>query len=126
MEKRILVVDDDPPVVELVREVLTRAGFSVSTAADGPACLRKVTEETPDLIVLDINMPDMDGFTVLRKLRERPATKDLPVILLTVREGHGDVLQGWLAGANLYMSKPCSPTELVAAVRQMLEAPASL
>jgi len=124
MGNRVLVVDDHAPMVDLIEDALSRAGFVVSTASDGQQCLRKVIADKPDLVVLDVVMPGMDGYQVLRELRRKAETADIPVILLTVRREHRDVVQGWMAGASMYLKKPCSPEEVVAAVRQTLAAPA--
>jgi DNA-binding response OmpR family regulator len=107
-------------VVGLIRDALIREGFVVRTAHDGAACLRSVAAERPDLIVLDVIMPGMDGFEVVRRLRRQQETRDIPVIILTVRKGQGDLLTGYMAGANLYINKPCDIRELVAAVKRML------
>lgn len=120
MAERVLVVDDHPPMVGLIQDALARAGFVVRTAHDGAACLRSVAAERPDLIVLDVVMPGMDGFEVLRRLREQHDTRDIPVIILTVRKDQGDLLTGYMAGADLYMSKPCEIRDLVAAVKRLL------
>ena len=123
MGKRILVVDDHPPMVKLVEDALVRAGFSVATVSDGAECLRKVAAESPDLLILDVMMPGLNGLQVLRALRQREETKDLPVIMLTARKGHGDILDGFMGGANLYLTKPCQMEELVSSVKRMLEVP---
>ncbi|UCC68932.1 MAG: response regulator [Armatimonadota bacterium] len=124
MGKRVLVVDDHQPTVKLIEDALTRAGFSVLTAGNGLECLRKAEAEPPDLVILDVIMPRMNGIQALRKLRERPQTRDVPVIILTVRQERGDVLAGWSAGANIYISKPCKMELLVATVKRLLGVPA--
>jgi DNA-binding response OmpR family regulator len=126
MGKRVLVVDDHPPTVELIRDALVREGFSVVSAGNGADCLRKVEAHRPDLVILDIVMPVMDGIKSLRALRANPETKNLPVIVLTVRTKATDVLAGWTAGADLYLTKPCKIQRLVAAVKRVLGAPAYL
>lgn len=120
MAERVLVVDDHPPMVGLIQDALTREGFVVRTAHDGTSGLRAVAAEQPDLIILDVVMPGMDGFEVLRRLREQPGTKDIPVIILTVRRDQGDLLTGYMAGASLYVNKPCEMRDLVAAVKRLL------
>jgi DNA-binding response OmpR family regulator len=107
-------------MVGLIQDALTREGFVVRTAHDGAACLRSVAAERPDLIILDVIMPGMDGFEVLRRLREQHETRDIPVIILTVRRDQGDLLTGYMAGASLYVNKPCEMRDLVAAVKQLL------
>jgi two-component system sensor histidine kinase ChiS len=119
MGTRVLVVDDHVETVRVISDVLTREGFSVVSARNGEECLRQVAAERPDLIILDVMMPVMDGLRALRALRENPETRTLPVIVLTVRDQQGDVLAGWMAGADLYINKPCRIDELVAAVRRM-------
>jgi DNA-binding response OmpR family regulator len=124
VRKRVLVVDDNPPLLDLLREALTREGFSVATAENGAEAILAVHNEKPDLVILDVIMPVMDGFQVLRVLREKPETKGLPVIMLTVRKDIGDVLAGWMGGSDLYMPKPCSIEDLIAGVKQVLSGPA--
>jgi len=126
MGNRVLVVDDEPNVVSVIRDALTREGFSVLSAQDGAECLQKVESEQPDLVILDVNMPVMDGFKVLYALRESEDTRNLPVVMLTVREERGDELAGWMAGADLYLKKPCKMEDLVAGVKRLLEAPAKV
>ncbi|UCC68067.1 MAG: response regulator [Armatimonadota bacterium] len=126
MGNRVLVVDDEPNVVNVIGDALTREGFSVLSARDGAECLQKVESEQPDLVILDVNMPVMNGFKVLHALREREDTRNLPVVMLTVREQRGDVLAGWTAGADLYFTKPCNMKDLVAGVRRLLQAPAKV
>ena len=126
MGKRVLVVDDHPAMVKLIEDALLDAGFSVDTAGDGAECLRKAAARPPDLVILDVVMPRMDGFQALRKLRERSEMRDVPVIILTVRKESGDLLTGWMAGATVYINKPCSMEKLVAATKRLLGAPAQL
>ena len=123
MGKRVLVVDDHPPMVRLIEETLTREGFSVLSAENGAQCLRKVATERPDLVILDVEMPMMDGFQVLRALKLKPATRDLPVIMFTIRKQHHDVLAGLMRVADEYLTKPCKMEDLVAAVKRTLAAP---
>jgi DNA-binding response OmpR family regulator len=126
MGNRVLVVDDEPQVISVIRDALTREGFSVFSARDGAECLRKVESEHPDLVILDVNMPVMDGFRALHALREREDTRNLPVVMLTVRDQRGDELAGLSAGADLYFRKPCRMEDLVAAVKRLLGVPARL
>jgi two-component system alkaline phosphatase synthesis response regulator PhoP len=113
----ILVVDDEPKIAQLARDYLEHAGFRVATAADGRGALRAVNRERPDLIVLDLRLPDMDGLDVTRALRQ---SSSVPIIMLTARSEEADKLVGLELGADDYMTKPFSPKELVARVRAVL------
>jgi two-component system alkaline phosphatase synthesis response regulator PhoP len=117
VNERILVVDDEPKIVKLARDYLTRSGFQVLSAADGPAALASARRERPDLIVLDLNLPGMDGLDVCRVLRRE---SDIPIIMLTARVDETDRLIGLELGADDYIVKPFSPRELVARVRAVL------
>jgi DNA-binding response OmpR family regulator len=121
MAKRILVVDDDLPVVRLLRTRLEREGFQVDSAGNGAECLMAIEARRPDLVVLDVMMPVMDGFQALRVLREKPETRGLPVILLTAKKEDADVTKGWATGADLYLTKPIDTEELLLAVKRMLQ-----
>ena len=113
----VLVVDDEPRIVQLVRDYLEHAGFTVITAPDGPAALRSARTGHPDLIVLDLALPGMDGLDVARSLRRESA---VPIIMLTARADESDKLVGLELGADDYLTKPFSPKELVARVRAVL------
>jgi two-component system, OmpR family, alkaline phosphatase synthesis response regulator PhoP len=113
----ILVADDSPDILRLTRDVLEHAGFSVVTAGDGRATLQRARSGHPDLIVLDLGLPDMDGLDVARALR-RDST--VPIIMLTARADESDTLVGLELGADDYVTKPFSPKELVARIRAVL------
>ncbi len=115
--KRVLVVDDDVKTVELVKLYLNRDGYRVLTAYDGIEALRLARESHPDLVVLDIMLPGMDGLEVCRTIREE---SDLPIIMLTARTTDQDRLNGLELGADDYVTKPFSPRELAARVRAVL------
>ncbi|MEW5988999.1 MAG: response regulator transcription factor [Chloroflexota bacterium] len=117
MNELILVVDDEPKIVKLARDYLERSGFRVATAADGPNALAVARHERPDLIVLDLNLPGMDGLDVCRALRR---DSEVPIIMLTARVEETDRLIGLELGADDYVTKPFSPRELVARVRAVL------
>ncbi|MBI5292308.1 MAG: response regulator transcription factor [Chloroflexi bacterium] len=117
MPKTILVIDDEPKIVEICRDYLTAAGFEVITAGDGPGGLAMARRQRPDLIVLDLMLPGMDGLDVCRELRRESNT---PVIMLTARVEETDKLVGLELGADDYLTKPFSPRELVARVRTVL------
>jgi DNA-binding response OmpR family regulator len=117
---RILVADDEADVRDLVVYRLSRSGYEVVAAADGDEALRLALEEPPDLAVLDVMMPRIDGFELTRRLRAEPATSRVPIILLTARTQEADVTQGFESGADDYLRKPFNPDELLARVRAVL------
>ncbi|MEU3842882.1 response regulator transcription factor [Streptomyces sp. NPDC028635] len=114
---RVLVVDDDPTVAEVVAGYLTRAGCAVDRAADGPGALERAARNRPDLVVLDLMLPGMDGLEVCRRIRERGP---VPVIMLTARGDEDDRVLGLEVGADDYVTKPFSPRELVLRVQSVL------
>jgi len=115
----VLVVDDEPTIVEIVSRYLERAGFEALQAADGPEALRQADLHRPDLVVLDLMLPGLDGIEVMRQLHERPG-KRVAVILLTARGEESDRLVGLRHGADDYVVKPFSPAELVARVEAVM------
>jgi DNA-binding response OmpR family regulator len=120
MPYRVLVVDDEPHVARLVEINLTQLGFEVKSAGDGEECLAQVAAEKPDLVILDVMMPRLDGFETLSRLRADPATADLPVIMLTARAQDDDTFEGYGRGAQWYLTKPFAPDELRSTVRRVL------
>ena len=118
----ILVVDDEPGIIDIVATNLSAEGFEVISAADGEAGLVLAGSDSPDLIVLDIMMPGIDGWEVLRRLEADPDTAGTPVILLTARIDDADILQGLERGAVEYITKPFFPENLVASVKIALTA----
>ena len=126
MSHRILVVDDEPDITALVAYHLARAGYRVSTAANGQDAIKAAREERPDIVVLDLMLPGVSGYEVLRELRQRRDTADVGVILLTARREEADRIKGLSLGADDYLTKPFSPQELtlrVAALLRRLAAP---
>jgi two-component system OmpR family response regulator len=117
-EARLLVVDDEPSIRELLTASLRFAGFEVFPAADGAEALKLAEQYRPDLVVLDIMLPDLDGFTVTRKLRERG--RDVPVLFLTARDDTSDKVTGLTVGGDDYVTKPFSLEEVVARIRAVL------
>src|SRR2546426_8886933 len=113
----ILVVDDEPQIVKLVRDSLEHGGFTGLPASEGPAALRTAATQHPDLVVLDLGLPGLDGLDVTRSLRRNGA---VPIIMLTARADESDKLVGLELGADDYLTKPFSPKELVARVRAVL------
>lgn len=116
----VLIADDDADILSLVRAVLERAGNEVISVGDGLQALASVTERKPDLAVLDISMPELDGLEVLRRLRADSATSSLPVVLLSARAQEADVKLGFELGASAYVKKPFSPRELADRVAELL------
>jgi len=116
----VLVIDDEPDILELVRFGLTREGFSVETAATASEGLACVANRLPDLVVLDLMLPDMSGTEVCRKLRSQSETAQLPVLMLTARGEELDRVVGFELGADDYVTKPFSPRELALRVRAVL------
>jgi len=117
---RILVADDEDDVRDLIVYRLTRSGYDVLEAKDGQQALELALANTPDLAVLDVMMPKLDGYELTRRLRADDATSRIPVILLTARTQEADVSQGFEVGADDYLKKPFNPDELVARVRAVL------
>jgi two-component system alkaline phosphatase synthesis response regulator PhoP len=115
--KTILLVDDEPKIVQLARDYLEHAGFGVVTARDGREALQAVRQHRPDLVVLDLGLPEMDGLDVTRTLRR---DSNLPIVMLTARDDEVDKLLGLELGADDYLTKPFSPRELVARVKAVL------
>ena len=113
----ILVVDDEPKITSLVRDYLVRSGFQVLTAADGKEALSAARDRKPDLLIVDLGLPDIDGLDVTRTLRKESS---VPMIILTARDEETDKILGLELGADDYMTKPFSPKELVARVRAVL------
>jgi two-component system response regulator ResD len=118
--KSILVVDDEITIREVVRRYLEREGFKVREAADGYACLDALAEYTPDLIVLDLMLPGIDGLTITRQLRMNPKHKAIPIIMLTAKGETNDRIRGLDIGADDYIAKPFAPREVVSRVNAVL------
>ena len=116
----VLVADDDADILELVSFRLERAGYDVVPVADGEEALQRAVELRPDLAVLDVMMPKLNGYEVTQELRQQEPTRAMPVILLTARAQDADVTRGFDAGADDYIKKPFSPQELRARVQAVL------
>jgi DNA-binding response OmpR family regulator len=116
----VLVADDDEDILVLVRTVLERAGYEVVAARNGVEATAAAEQRRPDLAVLDVSMPELDGLEVLRRLRADASTSDVPVLLLSARVQEDDVAEGFATGANAYMQKPFSPRELSDRVSELL------
>jgi len=120
MPTRVLVVEDDPDIAELVARYLDKAGFTTERVASGRDALDTVRARPPDLLILDVMLPHVDGFEVCRTLRANEKTATLPIIMLTARAEESDRIVGLELGADDYLAKPFSPNELVARVRALL------
>jgi len=118
---RILVVDDEPDILNLLEYNLKRAGFQAILAKDGPEAIEAAKAHRPDLVLLDIMLPDMEGTEVLRRLKSREATAAIPVIMLTAKGEEIDKIVGFELGAEDYITKPFSPRELVLRVKAVLK-----
>ena len=119
MARKILTCDDEKNIVRLIQVNLERQGYEVVTAYNGRECLEKVASEHPDLILLDLMMPEMTGFEVLDVLKADPATAKIPVIMLTARTQDQDVLKGWQSGVECYLTKPFNPIELITFIKRI-------
>lgn len=119
-DERVLVVDDEPDILSILVYHLSREGYRVSTAVTGRSAVDTAISETPDLVVLDLMLPEMDGYEVLSQLRQHEKTSATPVILLTARTEEEERLKGFDVGADDYVTKPFSPRELVARVKALL------
>ena len=113
---RVLVVDDDPDVRKLCGLNLTWDGHEIIEAAGGEEGLELISSEAPDVVLLDVMMPNVDGIEALRRIRESEHTVDLPVVLISARVGIEDQIQGWAAGADGYIMKPFAPSDLTDAL----------
>ena len=120
LQPNVLIVEDEPPLVELLSYNLEKAGFQAQIARDGDEALLAIEERRPDLVLLDWMLPYVSGIEICRRLRRNPETRDLPIILLTARGEEDDRIRGLEAGADDYVVKPFSPSELVARVRAVL------
>jgi two-component system phosphate regulon response regulator PhoB len=114
------VVDDEPDITALVAYHLAKAGYRVSTAANGPDALKAAREERPDIVILDVMLPSVSGYDVLGEMRKREETRDVGVILLTARREEADRIRGLSLGADDYLTKPFSPQELTLRVQALL------
>jgi two-component system, OmpR family, alkaline phosphatase synthesis response regulator PhoP len=119
-EQKILVVDDEPAILELVRFNLLREGFTVTTVEEGTKALEVVHAQPPDLLVLDLMLPGIDGLEVCRRLKQDPATRQIPIVMLTAKGEESDIVIGLELGADDYIPKPFSPRVLIARIKAVL------
>jgi len=120
MVKKILVVEDDPVALRLVEYTLGQGGYQVVTAANGLEGMRKARQENPDLIILDVMLPGLDGFEVCHRLRSEPETSHVPVIMLSAKAQEVDKATGLKTGADYYITKPAAPSEIMNKVETLL------
>lgn len=126
MSWSVLIVDDEPMTQDLLRLMLEPAGFHVTGADHGLEALQKVQEEKPDIMILDVMMPHMDGITVCKKIRNNPETADLPIVMLSGKTHLNAVEEGLQAGANRYLAKPTARTDLIKNLREVLAETAAI
>jgi two-component system alkaline phosphatase synthesis response regulator PhoP len=119
-KKTIMVVDDNPDIITIVRTILEGKGYNVNSAYSGAELLSSLEKDKPDLVVLDIMMPQMDGLEVLTRLKAAPETASIPVILLTAKVQYEDVLGGYKLGADYYITKPFTSTQLINGINLLL------
>jgi twitching motility two-component system response regulator PilH len=120
MPKTILIVEDSPTQMQMVKAALQAEGYNVITAFSGDEGLEKARRERPGLVVLDVVLPGRNGFQICRDLKSSPDTRELPVILLTSRDQPSDRFWGMKQGADVYLTKPCKSTELLAAIARYI------
>lgn len=121
MTKRILIVDDEPNIVVSLEFLMKREGFEVAVAGDGEAALQAMEKLKPDLVLLDIMLPKMNGFEVCQTIRTRPEWQSVKIVMLTAKGRDTEVAKGTALGADAYMTKPFSTKDLIGQVRQLLE-----
>ena len=120
MKQRILIVDDEPEAVELLEFNFKQAGYVVASAADGAEALKKIRVAPPDLVVLDVMLPELDGFEICKMVRREAATAKVPIIMLTAKAAEIDRVLGLELGADDYLTKPFSPRELLLRIKKIL------
>ncbi|MBW3589061.1 MAG: response regulator [Actinobacteria bacterium] len=113
MNKRVLVVDDDQSIQRVLVQTLELEGYEVATASDGVEALETLAGQLPDVVILDVMMPKLDGLDVLKRMRADERTQTVPVILLTARSSQEDIWEGWQSGVDYYMTKPFDVEELL-------------
>lgn len=122
LQKLVAVVDDEPETNEMIAEMVRLSGHEVVTSFDGFSAMRLISNEMPDLVILDVMMPDLSGLEVLRFMNRDPRLKKIPVIVLSARSRPEDIQEGIRAGANLYLTKPVAFNEMRAAVQSLIMA----
>jgi DNA-binding response OmpR family regulator len=119
MGKRVLLIEDEPNITEAIRFILSRDGFAVDTHSDGLTALQAIRRRDPDMVILDVMLPNRSGFDILRELRAQPETETLPVLMLTARGQKKDRELAERYGASRYMTKPFSNSDVLSSVREL-------
>ncbi|MFQ1701573.1 response regulator transcription factor [Loktanella agnita] len=122
MGKRVLLIEDEPNIIEAISFILSRDGWTVHTHEDGQTAMEKIMARPPDMIILDVMLPGRSGFDILRDLRQQEATAKIPVMMLTARGQDKDRELGLRLGADLFMTKPFSNSEIISHVRNLIDA----
>jgi twitching motility two-component system response regulator PilH len=120
---KVLVVEDSPPQREMISSLLKDNGMNVTSASDGIEALEQIQQDRPDIVVLDIVMPRMNGYELCRRLKDNPTTKELPIVMCSTKGEEFDRYWGMRQGANAYIAKPFQPQELVGTVKKLLRNP---
>lgn len=120
MGKRVLLIEDEPNIIEAIRFILTRDGYAVDTHSDGSTALQAIVAKAPDMVILDVMLPNRSGFEILRELRAGAATEGLPVLMLTARGQKKDREMAERFGASQFMTKPFSNSEMLRSVSELL------
>ena len=120
MGKRVLLIEDEPNIIEAIRFILSREGYQVDTHSDGKTAVEAVHHRVPDMVILDVMLPNRSGYDILRDLRAGPETEGLPVLMLTARGQKKDRELAERYGASLYMTKPFSNAEMISSVAELL------
>ncbi len=121
MSKRILVVDDNADSIMILRSILEGQGFTVATAQSGMAALEEINQQIPDLVLLDVMMPEMSGIEVLERIKTTHATSKIPVIMVTAKVQDEDVMTGYQHGADYYITKPCTAKQVLYGIGLVLD-----
>lgn len=119
-KNRILVVEDEESLLKLESILLSSKGYNVTGVMDGKAALEEVMAHRPDLVILDIMLPEIDGFEVCRRIKENPATSAIPVVMLTAKKNSQDVARGTEVGANAYLTKPFKSAKVIEVIEELL------
>ena len=121
MSKKILIVEDDPSLLKLQSIVLFNGGYEVEATMSGDTAVQLVSEKTPDLVLLDVQLPGINGFQVCQRIRENPKTKDIPIVFLTAKNSDEDIRYGKEIGGNDYITKPYNSRSVMSTIHKLLD-----